>query len=144
MIGALFLAAMLISFLFPDIIQRRLSNILEGGPTSSIARRLYFYAGAWKAFLASPVIGNGIGNFIVFLPKFRPPDYWMFRSEDIAPHAHNEFLEVLSETGLFGFIAFFVLLSAAFIVLRKKLNELSGNERTLLAGSICGLAAILI
>ena len=143
--ASLVIGAVLLAFLFPEIIQRRLSNILEGGPASSLARRLYFYAAAWKAFLASPVVGNGIGNFIVFLPRFRSPEYWMVRSEDIVPHAHNEFLEILSETGLLGFLCFAAMMVLYFRYVKRALkNESSDVNRTMLIGFASAIVAVLV
>lgn len=141
-LGGIALGAVLVWVLFPDLIHRRLGALLDPDPTSSIHRRLYFYAGAWQAFLHSPVIGNGVGNFIVFLPRFRSPDYWIHRSEDIVPHAHNELLETLSETGLAGFLCILVVIVLfARQILRALRNTLEPGERTLLIGLVSGLIA---
>ncbi len=109
----------------------------SAGATSSFARRGYFYEGAWRAFLASPLRGQGVGNFIEFLPKFRSPDYWIARGEDIVPHAHNEFLEILSESGIPGLLAFIFVL---VIVIR----QLSLRGSDLFAGCAAGIAGALI
>ncbi len=62
----------------------------------------------WKSSIEAiqdnPIFGNGYGTFQIFFPKFRSPDYWQKRSEDIVLHAHNEFLEMISEIGLIGFV----------------------------------------
>ncbi len=144
MIGTLLAGAVVLLLLFPEMVQRRLAGILEVGPTSSIARRLYFYRGAWQAFLSSPLIGQGIGNFAVFFSKFRSPEYWMAHSEDIVPHAHNELLEILSETGIAGFAAF---TAAVFLCIRsagKRLGMASGSDRYLLTGVLAAVTAILV
>jgi tetratricopeptide (TPR) repeat protein len=85
-----------------------------------------------------------MGNFTVFLPKFRAPDYWLARSEDIVPHAHNEFLEVLSETGAAGFIAFMAILFFWARSVAKGLKNSDGSERILLAAFAGGIVAILV
>lgn len=142
--GIIFTLAILAGIMFPDIILRRMNEIFEFSAQSSIARRLFFYEGAWKAFLSSPVIGRGIGNFILFLPRFRSPDYWMFRSEDIVPHAHNEFLEILSETGVIGFVCYSMLLGLFIYKMIGAIKQQSGHERTMLIGYFCAIIAVLI
>ncbi len=133
----------ILGLLFRETILHRLSATFDVSPHSSFIRRLFFYDAAWKAFLHSTAIGNGLGNFIVFLPRFRSPDYWMFRSEDIVPHAHNEFLEVLSETGLVGFVPFCLLLILFFKKSYTAIGTMSGADRTLMVGFFCSVIAAL-
>lgn len=143
-VGSLLAAGVLIFIAFPEMVQRRLLGIIEVSPTSSIARRFIFYRGAWNAFLASPVFGQGLGNFTLFLPKFRSPDYWMAHAEDIVPHAHNEYLEILSETGCAGFLTFATIVFLCFRSAGKRLKQSSPADRIVLAGFIAALAAILV
>ncbi len=131
-------------FLFPELFQKRIANMFDLNPQSSFARRLYFYEGAWKAFLASPLIGHGLGNFTVFLPKFRSPDYWMYQSEDIVPHAHNEFLEILSETGILGLSAFLFVVIIFITRTIKHTNNTANPNRTLYIGFLCAVISVLI
>src|SRR2546422_2267962 len=144
MLGSLLAIGLVLIIGFPEMVHHRLLTTLETGPASSVTRRLYFYRGAWNAFLDSPVIGQGLGNFTVFLPKFREPDYWLARSEDIVPHAHNEFLEVLSETGAAGFIALTALLCLYARSVGKGLHSSERNDRICLAAFASGIAAILV
>ena len=129
--------------LFHGIILRRLEGAFVMDPTSSVPRRLFIYQGAWRAFLSSPLLGNGIGNFLVFLPKFRAPGYWMFQSEDLVPHAHNEFLEIASESGLLGIAAFLAVLLIFIIIVRKNLRSLQGSQRTIFVGFTAAIISIL-
>lgn len=136
--------AVLLFVSFRETILHRLAATFAMDPTSSVIRRLFFYEAAWKAFLHSPFIGNGLGNFIVFLPRFRSPDYWIFRSEDIVPHAHNEFLEILSETGLLGFVPFCLLMVLFFRFSLRSIATLTGHERTLMIGLFSSILGVLI
>ena len=140
--GAAFICIILL--ISTDIIQHRLANLFVLEPASTFARRLFMYQGAWNAFLASPLLGNGVGNFVVFLPKFRSPEYWVYRSEDIAPHAHNEFLEILSETGIAGFLPWIVLLCYLTYRFIKKLQLEDQKGRLIFSGVWCSLLGILI
>lgn len=142
--GTLFTTGMLLLFLFSDVLGRQFEAILGYTPTSSIARRLTFYEGAWNAFLSSPIIGNGLGNFILFLPKFRSPDYWTSGAEDIVPHSHNEFLEILSETGSVGFITFAVMIIIFFTITHNVFKTCTSNVRLVMSGYVAGIVAVLI
>jgi len=133
-----------IYFLFRPAIDPRIDALFAGGPQSSVVRRLPFYEGALNAFSASPVAGNGAGNFPVFIPRFRPSDYWMVKSEDIVAHAHNEFLEVLSETGMLGFASFVLLLGAIVAALFRRRREAGETGGIIIAGVIAAVAAVLI
>jgi O-antigen ligase/tetratricopeptide (TPR) repeat protein len=143
-LGSLLAVGILIFVTFPGMVQRRLFAVLEWSPTSSIARRPFFYKGAWNAFLASPLFGQGIGNFAVFLPKFRSPEYWMAHSEDIVPHAHNEYLEILSETGLAGFLGFMTIVVLTIRAAGARLKQTEPGDRIFVTGLLCAVAAILV
>ncbi|TAK64410.1 MAG: hypothetical protein EPO24_03370 [Bacteroidetes bacterium] len=134
----------ILGLLFPDIVRERLSGLFEKNPHSSFTRRLFFYDGAWQAFLYSPVLGNGAGNFILFLPRFRSPDYWIYQSEDIVPHAHNEILELASETGILGLIAFTLVLVFFAIIVKRNLDSSQGQERTMAAGLLAAVTSVLL
>lgn len=55
----------------------------------------------WKAALnivkERPLFGTGLGSFIYYFPKYRPLGFNLF-----ANFAHNDYLQVASETGIFG------------------------------------------
>ncbi len=130
--------------IFHDVIVRRLGGIFELGPQSTTLRRLYFYGGAWKAFLSSPIIGNGIGNFAVFLPKFRSPEYWIVKSEDVVPHAHNEYLEILSETGMLGLLLFGAIIFLFFRYTLQAYRQADKKQRIVYAGFITAITGTLV
>mgnify|MGYP003330508379 FL=1 len=72
--------------------------------------RLSQYEASYKAFLEKPLTGWGYRNFeanAYDIKKRNGIDYAEF-----AGHAHNNYLEFLASTGIFGFISFcsFVLL----------------------------------
>lgn len=143
-VGIVSTTSMLLLVLFSDMIGKQFEAIIGYTPTSSIARRLTFYEGAWNAFLSSPILGNGLGNFILFLPKFRSPDYWTSGAEDIVPHTHNEFLEILSETGSVGFVAFAAMIIIFFIIAYNVFKTCTSNIRLIMSGYLAGIVAVLI
>jgi tetratricopeptide (TPR) repeat protein len=68
----------------------------------------------------------------------------MAHSEDIVPHAHNEFLEILSETGLAGFLGFAVVVCLCVYGARKKMKSSPPSERIVTGSYVAALAAILV
>lgn len=141
--GILVAGGLVFILLFQASIIQKIENISAFNGQSTIARRLYIYEGAWRAFAASPVIGNGIGNFIVFLPKFRPPEYWMVKSEDIAPHAHDHILEILSETGVVGLLFFFATVILAIRKIIKGTRSAKAGDRSILIALAAGITGLL-
>ena len=143
-LGSMMAVVILTVLIFQNLLEQRLGKLLDFTPQSTLARRYFFYEGAWKAFLNSPLIGQGVGNFIVFLPRFRSPDYWTVRSEDIVPHAHNEYMQILSETGILGFLCFGTLVFPYLKFITRALRVTSGHDRTILIGLLTSVSAALI
>ncbi|MCX5782034.1 MAG: O-antigen ligase family protein, partial [Elusimicrobia bacterium] len=65
--------------------------------------RIIWWKAAWKMFLDNPFKGVGWGNFENFYLYLRPA----LSVNSI--YAHNIFLQILAETGLFGFLSFSML-----------------------------------
>ncbi len=67
--------------------------------------RGHFWQIAWIIFLDNPILGAGLDSFAYAFPKY---DTWngMYRVEQ----AHNDYLQILADAGIFGFacIAAFV------------------------------------
>ncbi len=63
-----------------------------------MADRWGLWAGAWHMAMAYPWAGTGWGTFEWTFPAFRPVTPW----EVLFDHAHNDWLELLAETGVVG------------------------------------------
>lgn|GEM_PF-3215133 len=137
-------AAIVVAFAVSPGLQQRFLLALEDGPTSTFARRLFFWEAGTKAFFASPVIGHGIGSFESTMMLFRSADYWKVRSEDIVPHAHNELIEAGVELGVAGILVFGAIL---FFALRSGLRAARSTNRwqhVTAIGILCGVAGLLV
>ncbi len=116
------------------------------GPSNSASRltslgsngRGPWYHEALQGFAAHPVTGSGAGTF-------RFTNYLYRRQLSVVMHSHSEWLNMLSELGLVGFVLFATavagLLAAAFG--RRRVGR-SDPERALLAACQAGALAFVV
>lgn len=115
--------------------------------------RVVFYETGWAMFEDDPLLGKGIGQFVIQYPRYKTPRHWEKFSlmppeikmwELIPSQTHNEYLQVLLETGLVGLAAFlaFVFLLARGAWKSVKSCE-SGPEFFTLLGFAAGMAGTL-
>lgn len=116
----------------------RLRNL--GTNEISRDRRMFMYHDTWRIFLDHPLGGTGLGTLAVVYPR-----YESHYEAQIVEHAHNDYLELLADTGLAG-----GLCGLAFVVLlfQQGLTNLRSAEGRLgsaiYAGSMAGCAALLL
>ena len=114
--------------------------------------RFGMLASSWEAMKAEP-LGGGAGNWRVIYPKYLTirEKNEMFTIAKQPIRAHNDFLQIGSEYGILGLLAFLALLgSAAWLtarVVRRAASRKSveGGEATLAfaaMGSLIGILAI--
>jgi O-antigen ligase len=119
-------------------------HALDAGSGSTLARRWFFWEAGVRAFMASPVWGHGTGSFEPVMIFFRSPGYWIAKSEDVVPHAHNEIIETAVELGIIGLV-----LAGWFLwsVLRPGFRNAmapDGWRRPLAIGLLCGMIGLAI
>ncbi len=83
---------------------------------SDAATRLLLWGTAWTEFVQAPVFGLGWGNF-------GAPFDWNLSFAPGMGEPHNVYLQLLAETGLFGFMAFFYLVLQSARQGRRLLNS---------------------
>ncbi len=82
---------------------------------STISTRLIAWDIAWQGFIERPLTGWGLDNFhILFNQKFNPESLRFGTYETWFDRAHNTVMDVLSMTGLLGFLTFFAIYVAIF------------------------------
>lgn len=84
------------------------------------------YNTAYKIFLNHPIVGIGVKNFYKesIKEKYFNPNYRMTNMR-ASTHPHNIWLQLLSETGIIGFLIFF---SLTFYLLLKSIKRYSKNK----------------
>jgi O-antigen ligase len=103
-------------------------------------RRVSMYRDTWQIFLHHPWAGTGLGTLAAVYPR-----YESYYDGMIVEHAHNDYLELLADTGLVG-----GLCGLAFVVLlfQQGLANLRSAEgrlgRASCAGSMAACAGLLM
>ena len=117
----------------------------------SISQRRIIWADTWDLIRDQPWLGVGPGNYELMLPAYRTVErhrFWhtmMGERINVAYHAHNEYLEFWSESGLPGLLAALWLLGAMLWTGHKYLDErTSGIGRTVTLGCMAGMIATLV
>ncbi len=122
-----------------DRVLARLETIFEFRSTSSIAGRADLWLESLPMVWDRPVTGFGLNTYMFAFPTYR-----VSPTSVIETNAHNEYLEVLIETGIVG-----ALLCLAFLVLLVRQGwtrfrgAASARERTIRAGAIAGWVAVM-
>lgn len=102
----------------------RLNFILQAGGD---ADRLIVWKKAFSMIKENPFLGKGIGTFM---------DYFSKRSNLIPQYAHNCFLQIWAETGIFSLLSF---ISFITVLLLRGIAAFKKTNNFILLGILCGL-----
>ena len=123
---------------FPNGLSR--INSLFSGEKNSSWERTKLWEGTWNMIKEHPVAGFGINTFSDNFPKYKPKDYPDLR------YAHNSYLQMWSEIGIIGLLAFlgliFTTLWVVFRKIKKKIK--TGFLGLVLLGLVSGWISFLI
>ncbi len=139
----LFLAGVAVLLFLPQV-SHRFESLLDQG--STFARRVVFWKAGIGAMASSPLMGHGAGSYEETMREFRDADYWMLKSEDIVPHAHNEFLEIGVELGFVGLALFLTVVVVVMVngMTVWKKAESDGRRTMLLVGLLSAVVGVLV
>lgn len=93
-------------------------------------------------FSDHPLLGVGMRNFPVNYQDYSREIGLDPTGQEWSPH--NLYLEVLSETGILGFLAFFAILTTMFMRIKKALRVFQNTEHHDITGMVAGIGAGLI
>ena len=91
----------------------------EKGATS-VGARLDYWRAAADIALRYPVLGTGPGTFSIPYREIKSP------AAEMARLCHNDYLEQASDSGILGFIAYFVFISGSMVSLYRN-SRFSGD-----------------
>ena len=106
----------------PILTKLGLTGISFASPTSddfSTAERLAHWIAGINMFLDHPFFGVGIGNYPVAYPK-----YFITIFTNSLGHAHNYYINIAAEAGIFGLMGLLTFLSGIFLVGKRTLQSL--------------------
>jgi O-antigen ligase len=102
--------------------------------------RFHFWQIAWRIFLDYPLLGAGLESFAYAFPNY---DTWngFYRVEQ----AHNDYLQILAEAGILGFICvaafIFLLFKQGLRIIRQSADSF---RRDTAVGALAGCCGILV
>jgi len=102
--------------------------------------RSHFWRSAWRIFLDYPFLGAGLDSFAFAFPNY---DTWngAYRLEQ----AHNDYLQILADAGIMGFICIaafiFLLFKQGLQTVRRSSDSFRRNTAV---GALAGCCGILI
>ena len=120
--------------------------ITVGGKDPYAYTRISIWKSALSMIKDHPFLGTGLGTFSDAFPGYSFPVKGVFaRFGKKASFAHNEYLQIASEMGIFALGIFLWLLSAFFKKAKEILKNLQGKEEYgLVIGLVAGIAGVLI
>lgn len=122
---------MVIFMSFFVTIHERLYLIFKAGGDS---HRFTYWVGAFKMIKEHPFFGMGLGTFMANFPKYLP-------SLNVIMYAHNCYLQIWAESGIFSLISFMVFaVSLVWFGVKKFLD----SRDFLLLGLLSGVAGFLV
>jgi O-antigen ligase len=101
--------------------------------------RLMYWSVALEMINDHPIIGVGVNSFVKAYPKYEQA-FGQF--PDIGPYAHNQYLHLMAECGLLGFVVFLGVLVVVFSALARLLSRRIAAPFEAVVGA--GLGAALV
>jgi O-antigen ligase len=129
---AISLAIALFLWMAPPSVLARLQTLVLS-PEMSFAERKQMSLDSIRMFQEHVWVGTGLGSFEVAYPS-----YQSIPTDLVIDHAHNDFAEVLAETGSAGGL---LILMTLVLFFKRSLRRVQGSLQDI-TGCICSAAAI--
>jgi O-antigen ligase len=106
----------------------------------SLSRRATMVHGAAHMFFDHPVAGTGVGSLVAVYPR-----YETLYDGKVVDHVHNDYMELLAETGILGALCGLVFLWLLFRQARNCFAAEQGHfSRAVHAGATAALCGLLL
>jgi len=121
-------------------LSKRIASVTSSHSEITNDVRTFINRDGLKMFLKKPVLGWGLGTFPVVYPQFRS-----FYTNFFVNQAHNDYLQLLVETGLLGFATMLWFLWTLYSrAIRKMKNWPSEISGAVAFSCVLGLSGILV
>ena len=101
-----------------DLITDRFSTVTDPGSDDSVKERVNFYSTAVMSIQKNPLLGIGVGNWKIISIKYSKDIIKEYR---VPYFVHNDFLQVMAETGILGGLLFVFFIFYPFYMTLKKI-----------------------
>jgi O-antigen ligase len=105
-----------------------------GEPNKVSGSRLFIWKAGINIFLAYPFLGTGIGTFFLYYPEFRN-----INEESAGYMAHNDFIQIASEMGIFAPLIALAIIGFLFYATGRRLRGMDDRLNILIPFSVFGL-----
>ena len=103
--------------------------------------RVETYHNVWDQWRDYKLTGSGLGSFYTVFPKYKSSD----ESDGFYRHAHNDYLEFASETGIIGLLILGLIVTGSLLTaLRAHYVRRNTQMRGLSFAAIMGIISLLI
>ncbi|MBU0677265.1 MAG: O-antigen ligase family protein [Verrucomicrobia bacterium] len=119
-----------------DVFRDRLITAMPGASGSTAAIRLNIWHDTLPMIQDAPVLGHGPGSYRWVYPAYRS-----FSAQLWARYAHNEYLHMLSEFGIVGFLLAAVAVAAFAMKLLSVFRKASRDRDALMIAGLMGAVA---
>lgn len=138
-IGFALVVALLVGSVYlggEESLSRLFGSVSADDPTSG---RVQFWQGTWEVIKHHPVLGAGLGAFSVAYTR-----YDVLNGATRLEQAHNDYLQILADTGIVGGLLGLVFLFALFRYGFSRINSRDKFRRGVAAGALAGCFAVLV
>ncbi len=124
-------------------LQDRMGTLLQIEEDQSITQRIRYISAAFDSFKQNPIFGIGVGNWELESVKY---DRIYMEDYTVPYHAHNDYLEIIAESGLpagifyFGTLFYLIYLIIKRILFSKKFN----NKHLFYVAIFCSISVYLL
>jgi O-antigen ligase len=131
-------AAAFLLWVGPEKVLERVGTLSEGQSVPSLAVRIGTWNRSMSLIASNPVVGTGLGTYAFAFLRFSPP------GENWWNTAHNEYVELVCDTGIIGTALFLAGLIAFLAIVARPAVFRGRSERFQYMGIVAGIAGLLL
>lgn len=122
-------------------LNKRLATLSDHNESSSSAR-LFFWSNTLKQIKETPITGCGYGNWKIQSVKY---EYDFYNDFNYSKHAHNDFLQLTAESGIFSGLLFLSIFAIAlFYTIRLWQSDIASDYKILSLISLMSIAGYFV
>ena len=137
-----------ISFSDPEIKKRNIDHTLNQIGISSNSEKIYIFSKlhdnyiktSINMFIANPLVGIGVNNYRNLCNQ----DKFKIDQESCSTHPHNNYIQLISELGIFGLIYLIFIISYFILLMSKHIYSMYKNIESISDYQICLIACFLV